>query len=300
MTDIRSKLTGVFAPAVTPFFNERLVLKDLRYNLKKLNQTELTGYLSLGSNGEYKSLTDKEQLKVLEIFAEEKENKIVMVGCGCESTHQTIEKCNLAGKFGFDFVSVLTPSYFAKQMDGDILKGYFQKVADTSPLPVLIYNAPGFAGGVQIPPKTIERLSHHPNIVGIKDSSPSGPAGLLSLLDPNEEFHVMAGSINFFYPALHLGAVGGIVSLANALPQACHELYHLFKNNRFDKANTLHRRLSKLNAAISGTYGVAGVKAAMDITGYRGGEPRHPLRPLNKEDINMIRDKILTEHFSIA
>lgn len=96
MADIRSKLSGVFAPVVTPFFNERLALKALRYNLKKLSQTELTGYLSLGSNSKYKNLSDKEQLKVLEIFTEEKKDKTVAAGCGCESTYQTIEKCKVA------------------------------------------------------------------------------------------------------------------------------------------------------------------------------------------------------------
>ena len=90
MSDNKKKLLGVFAPVVTPFSSDELALDDLRSNLRKLNETELTGYLALGSNGEFRSLNDKEQIQVLEVFAEEKRDKVVMVGTGCESSSQTI------------------------------------------------------------------------------------------------------------------------------------------------------------------------------------------------------------------
>jgi len=114
----KRKLSGVFSPVVTPFHSDELALDDLRFNLRKLNETNLAGYLALGSNGEFKSLNDKEQYRILEVFAEEKGNKVVLVGAGCESTRQTIEKSKLAAEMGFDYVSILTPSYFAKQIDG--------------------------------------------------------------------------------------------------------------------------------------------------------------------------------------
>ena len=99
MADNQKKLSGVFAPVVTPFSSDKLALDDLRFNLQKLNETDLAGYLALGSNGEFRSLTDKEQVRVLEIFAEEKGDKVVMVGTGCESTKQTIEKSKLVCKY---------------------------------------------------------------------------------------------------------------------------------------------------------------------------------------------------------
>ena len=297
MTDNQKKISGVFAPVVTPFSSDKLALDDLRYNLQKLKETDLTGYLALGSNGEFRSLTDKEQVRVLEVFAEEKGNKVVMVGTGCESTKQTIEKSQLVSEMGFDYVSVLTPCYFAKQIDGNILKSHFERIADSVDIPVLLYNAPGFTGGLRIPAKTILELSRHPNIAGMKDSSPEGPAKLLANLETEEDFHVLAGSANFFYPCLHLGAPGGVISLANSLPTPCCDLYRLFIQGMYDEARILHFRLSRLNQAVSGKWGVPGVKASMDITGFKGGQPRHPLRAVTEEAAEEIKRQIVNEGF---
>jgi len=297
MAQDREKLSGVFAPVVTPFVSDELALDDLRSNLRKLNETNLAGYLALGSNGEFKSLTDREQMQVLEVFAEEKGDKVVMVGTACESTKQTIEKSKIASEMGFGYVSVLTPSYFAKCMDAAALHGYYEQIADSIDIPVLLYNAPRFAGGVQIPPETVLELSQHPNIVGMKDSSSAGPAGFLALLDPSEDFHILAGSINFFYPSLHLGATGGVASVANFVPDPCCELYRLFMQGKHDEAKELHFRLARLNQAASGTWGVAGVKAAMDIVGFKGGQPRHPLTGLSDETKERLRKEMLKEGF---
>jgi len=297
MTDNQKKLSGVFAPVVTPFSSDKLALDDLRFNLQRLNETDLAGYLALGSNGEFRSLTDKEQVRILEVFAEEKGEKVVMVGAGCESTKQTIEKSKLVCEMGFDYVSILTPCYFAKQIDGAVLKSYFERTADSIDIPVLLYNAPGFTGGIRIPVRTIVELSRHPNVAGMKDSSPEGPAKLLTCLDPAEDFHVLAGSANFFYPCLHLGVPGGVISLANALPAPCCDLYRLFIQDKYDEAKALHFRLSRLNQAVSGAWGVAGVKAAMDIMGFKGGQPRHPLRAVTNEDMEKVRRQIVNEGF---
>ena len=118
----KEKLSGVFAPVVTPFRSDEIALEELRFNLQKLNATDLAGYLALGSNGEFRSLTDKEQIQVLEVFAAERGDKVVMVGTGCESTKQTIEKSKLACEMGFDYVSILTPCYFPRQIDGAALR----------------------------------------------------------------------------------------------------------------------------------------------------------------------------------
>ncbi len=291
------KLSGVFAPVVTPFHSDELALDDLRFNLRRLSKTDLAGYFALGSNGEFRSLTDKEQIQVLEIFAEEKGNKVVMVGTGCESTRQTIEKSKLAAEMGFDYVSILTPNYFAKRIDGDTLQCYYERIADSIDIPVLLYNVPGFAGGVEIPPQTVLKLSRHPNIVGMKDSSPTGPGKFLARLEPAADFHVLAGSANFFYPALHLGAAGGVLSLANILPGPCCDLYRLFTQGKYDDAKELSFRLARLNQAISGPWGVAGVKAAMDIIGFKGGQPRHPLQALTDEAKKRIKQKMAHEGF---
>jgi 4-hydroxy-2-oxoglutarate aldolase len=297
---IKEKLSGVFAPVVTPFKNDVILFDDLRANLRKYNKTGLTGYLALGSNGEFKSLSDIEQIKVLEVFAEEKGAKVVMAGTACESTIQTIEKTKLAGEMEFDFASVLTPSYFAKKMTDDALIGYFSRIADASAIPVLLYNAPGFAGGVQISPKAVRKLAEHGNIVGMKDSSSTGPNRFLATLEGVKDFYVLAGSANFFYTTLLIGAIGGIISLADAMPEPTCELYNLFMAGDYKRAASLHLRLQRLNDSVSGSYGVAGVKAAMDLCGYKGGEPRHPLTAVGDVERQKIREQIEGEGFKLS
>ena len=295
----KNRLSGVFAPVTTPFRNGVLALDDLRFNLRKLRASSLAGYFALGSNGEFRSMSDSEQVRALEVFAEENGGKTVMVGAACESTRHTIEKTKRAAEMGFAYASILTPSYFARQMTDAALTGFYEAVADASPIPVLLYNAPGFAGGVQLSPKTVNRLAAHPNIAGMKDSSPAGPGRFLAALDRSREFHILAGSVSFFYPSLHLGAVGGIISLANALPEPCCELYRLFLAGEYARALDLHFRLARLNSAVSGAHGVAGVKAAMDLAGFYGGEPRHPLLPLADSEREAIRRMIIEEGFSL-
>jgi len=134
----------------------------------------------------------------------------------------------------------------------------------------------------------------------MKDSSPTGPGKFLTRLDPAEDFYVLAGSANFLYPSLHLGAAGGVLSLANVLPGPCYDLYQLFTKGRYDEAKELSFRLVRLNQAVSGAWGVAGVKAAMEITGFKGGQPRHPLQGLTDQNKERIRQIIINEGFISA
>ncbi len=134
----------------------------------------------------------------------------------------------------------------------------------------------------------------------MKDSAPTGPAKFLACLDPAEDFHVLAGSANFIYPSLHLGASGGVLSLANVLPAPCCNLYRLFTQGEYDKARELSFRLARLNQAVSGSWGVAGAKAAMDLTGFKGGSPRLPLQALSDEAKENIKQAIINEGFMSA
>ncbi|MBN1479250.1 dihydrodipicolinate synthase family protein [candidate division KSB1 bacterium] len=293
----KTNLAGVFAPVNTPFLKDELRLDHLRENLEFYAQSKLKGLLALGSNGEFRSLTDREQWQVLEIFAEFKGDKIILVGTACESTCETIEKSKRVADMGFEYVSVLTPGYFAKFMTGDVLRAHFEKIADASPIPMLIYNAPQFTGGVVIPPTTLAMLAKHPNIVGIKDSSSEGPGKYLNVMDIQEDFHILSGSSSSFYPSLFIGACGGIISLANVFPDSVVDLYEAWCDKDYARGQYLHLRLGRLTAAVSGSYGVAGVKAAMNIVGLKGDEPRSPMLPAPKSEVDKIRAAMLGEGF---
>jgi 4-hydroxy-2-oxoglutarate aldolase len=162
-------------------------------------------------------------------------------------------------------------------MTEEVLYRYFSSLADRARIPLLLYNAPGSCG-VTLTPDLVGRLAAHPNIVGLKDSASSGIEGFLPFQGPS--FQVLAGSANFLFRAMVGGAPGGTVSLANSFPQLAVELFACGRSR--DQANgvPLQDRVTRINAAISGAHGVAGVKAAMTLAGFRGGIPRRPLLPL--------------------
>lgn len=287
---MRKRIAGIFAPITTPFVNDDVSLNYLRQNIRKYRETPLAGFLVLGSNGENKCLSDDEKLKILEVVLEEKaDHQLVMAGSGYESTRQTIEFSKKVASLDANFVSVLNPSYFKKRLTDDALIGYYMDVANALSIPVLAYNAPGFTG-VTLSVKVIEKISRHPNIVGMKDTSPGNMSNYLAVSDDN--FDVLSGTINTLFMALMLGASGGVVSLANAFPEICCTLFDRCQSGDIQGGRELHYKLFKLNRAVSGSFGVAGVKYAMEISGYFGGAPRLPLLPLSEDNKELIRNAI--------
>jgi 4-hydroxy-2-oxoglutarate aldolase len=284
------KISGIFAPVNTPFLDEDVSFDHFRENMRKYSKTPLSGFLVLGSNGENKSLNEDEKLRLLEIALQEKaEHQVVMAGAGFESTRETIAFSKKAAELGADIISLVTPSYFKKNLTDDALVGYYTDVADALAIPVFAYNAPGFTG-VTLSPKVIAAISIHPNIGGMKDTSPDGIARYLEVCGDN--FDVLSGTISTLFIGLVLGASGGVVSLANAYPHACCELYEKWKSGDLDGARELHHKLFVLNQSVSGKFGVAGVKYASEVAGYYGGPPRLPLLPLKDEEKKSIKDAI--------
>jgi 4-hydroxy-2-oxoglutarate aldolase len=284
----RDRLKGLFAPVVTPFQDDHLRLDWLEEDLARLAQTPLAGYLALGTNGEFKSLTESEKLEVVKVFVRLKGDKLLMVGTGCESTRQTTELTQRIADLGADCASIITPHYFASQMDDAALIGFYQHVADRSPIPVLPYNIPRLAGNVAISAQAACTLASHANISGMKDSGGVSLFAFLVALS-GTPFAVLAGSAEYFLPGLLMGACGGVISLANCFPEVCCRLYSEATSGSLDTARQLHAQIHQATRAVSGKHGVAGVKAAMDLAGYRGGDPRRPLRPLADQQRETMR-----------
>ena len=294
--NIKEKLTGVFPPLTTPFVNQQVAYDKLAENIEKMNQTRLRGYMPLGSNGEFKSLTDEEALKVVEVVMKHKaKDKVIIAGTGRESAYATIEFTKKVADLGVDFASVITPHYFAKKMDDDALIRFYTAVGDASPIPIMLYNVPGYAGGVTVSAHVITVLSQHPNIVGMKDTSKEDIGIYTGAVPEGQEFYILAGSISKFYDGLTKGAVGGVLSIADFLPEECCEIQELFMAGKLEEAKQLSDRLRNLAKEVSGKHGVAGVKAAMNLLGYNGTEPRNPLRALTEEEIKELKDIFVRE-----
>jgi len=284
---VNPKLTGVFAPIITPFTNQKVDLKKLEWNIQKLNQSRLRGYMPLGSNGEFVHMNDDEQLGVYRTVKNNSAgDKVLIAGIARQSAYCTVEFGKKIVQIGADFVSVLCPSYFASSMNDAALIRYYIEVADSLEIPVLMYNCPKFAAGVTISENVVKILSEHPNILGIKDTSANNIETYLAV--KNENFEVLAGSINIFLKGLKAGASGGVLSPANYLPDQCCMIQTLYMEGKHAEAEELYNRFAGLIRESAGKYGTAGVKAACDLLGFNGGEVRNPLMdctPEQKEQI---------------
>lgn len=279
----RDMLSGVFAPMVTPFDDDAILVKGLVGNVERMSESGLRGYFVLGTNGEFKALAIEERFEVLSAVVKHRgRGQVVMAGCGAESTKETIDLVRRAAGVGADMASLLMPSFFAKRMTVDVMERYVVEVADKSPIPVVLYNNPPVAAGVTMRLDLLKRIAGHPKVVGIKDSSKETYQENLQAASPS--FCVLAGSAAYFLDLLKRGGTGGVLSLANVFPVECVRLYRAFVEGRLDEAETLNAQLVDLNAKVSGTFGVAGVKASMDLVGFVGGVPRRPHKGLTAEE----------------
>jgi 4-hydroxy-2-oxoglutarate aldolase len=296
MQDIHAQLSGVFAPMTTPFRDDLLDLESLAGNVERMNRSGLRGYFVLGTNGEFKALGIEERWQVLQAVVRHRgSGMVVMAGCGAESTHETLELSRRAADLGADLASLLMPSFFAKKMTVEVMERYVREVADASPLPVVLYNNPGVAAGVAIRAELLRRVADHPRVVGIKDSSKETFRENLAAASPR--FRVLAGSAAFFLELLRAGGTGGVLSLANVVPEECVRLYRAHLDGNTGEADRLNATLVELNARVSGSFGVAGVKAAMDLAGYAGGEPRRPHAGLKPEEREQVRAALQASGF---
>jgi 4-hydroxy-2-oxoglutarate aldolase len=277
------KLQGIMPPITTPFQGDEVAYDRLKENFRKWNQTKLSGYLVLGSNGEAVYLSETEKIKILEVSREAiPADKIMLVGTGLESTIETIRFTNQAARSGADLALVVTPYYFKGSMTTQALHDHFFAVAEASRIPILVYNVPQFTG-VNLDPALVARLSQHPNIIGAKDSSGNIDQLTRIVHQSAGDFGVFVGSAPVLYPALCVGAVGGILAVANALPELCTRLCDLYVEGKYKEALELQNRLSPIAIAVTSTYGIGGLKKVMDLLGYFGGEPRPPLKTTTPE-----------------
>ncbi len=283
-------LKGCFPPIPTPFNAAGKVDHEhLASNLELWQNTPLRGFAVLGSNGEAVLLREEEKLEVWKTARESiDKNHLFIAGTGCESTMETIELTEKAARLGADVALVVTPHYYKARMDRRTLVAHYTAIADRSPIPVILYNVPA-STGVDMGAEIIIELAAHPGIVGLKESSGNVIKIGQVLQSAGGSFQVLAGSGNFLLPALAVGAVGGVMALAAVAPHALHDIMVSFEQGNFAKAKEIQLRLIAPNAAVTSQFGVAGLKAAVELIGMYGGPVRPPLLPLEPQQRDEVR-----------
>lgn len=284
-------VSGVFPPISTPFDDRGAVDRAaLQSNIVRWLTTGVRGVVALGSNGEAPLLDEQESDTVIgaarEVVPRE---RVLIAGTGRESTRGTILASQRAAALGADAVLVRTPSYFKARMTREAFVAHYTAVADAVSVPVFLYNYPAVTG-LSLTPETVATLARHPNIAGIKETS-TDAAQIAAYIDAarGQAFTVLAGSAPGFYAALCLGARGAILAAACILPKACVALLDAFERGAHEEARDLQRRILPVAAAVTSGFGVPGLKAALDLTGFTGGSPRPPLAPASAEAVASIR-----------
>lgn len=275
-------ISGIFPALTTPFENGELSVLHLRSNIKKFETVDLSGYLVLGSTGESVLISERERIKAIETVRScASDGKTIIAGTGMQSTRATIEFTNLAADGGADYALVVTPFYFKRQMNAQNLEIYYREVAEKAKIPILMYNVPKFTG-LDLPKEVTLSLAEHQNIAGLKESS--GNMALMGelLKACHADFTILQGSGSVLFPSLTLGVKGGILALSNMAPAETVEIFQRFKAGDLAKAKEIQMRLITLNEMIVNTYGVPGIKYAMDLLGFFGGDPRPPLQPVDQ------------------
>src|SRR3989441_6015559 len=281
---------GIYPPLPT-FFDEQdeLDLVTFRRHIQRLAETRIAGYVVMGTNGEAVHLTTGERAQIIETARDAGgENTPLLAGCGEQSTRVTIANCQQAARSGADIALVLPPFYFKGRMDSRVLIAHYRAIADNSPLPVVIYNMPASTGGLDLDAATICTLAEHHNIIGVKDSA-GNMVKLTQIYSATpSRFRVFAGSAGYLLPALAVGAVGAVAALANVFPREVCRLQELFIDGKLEEARLLQARLVPANTAVTATFGVPGLKAALELTAGYGGRPRAPLLPLTEQERNQL------------
>lgn len=277
-------LNGIFPPIPTPFIKEKVAYDKLASNVERWNRTGLKGFVVLGSNGEYVSLSEEEKRAVVDTVVQSAADEMwVIAGTGCESTAETVRLTGDCAKLGADAALVVTPHYYGGRMNETALVKHYTTIADQSPIPILLYSVPAFTH-INLAAGLVARLSEHPNIIGIKDSA-GNVTQLGEILNAvAKDFNVLVGTAGVLFGAVTIGCVGGINALANVAPKQCVAILEQVKAGDLDAARQLQLKMIPVNQAVTSVYGVPGLKAALDMLGYFGGAPRLPLLSSSKRE----------------
>ena len=282
---MRRKLGGVLAPVTTPFDPDggELDRPAFERNVRAHVTSGVSGVVVSGSTGEAALLDERERAQLID-WARSlvPGDGWLLAGTGAESTRQTVARCRVAGERGADAVLVVAPHYYGASAMTDVaLTAHYTRVADASPVPVVLYNIPKYAH-FRLSPELVGTMARHDNVIGIKDSS-----GDLALLEAyleasrDAEFAVLTGNGGQLVDAMHRGARGAILAVTVFTGDLAPKIFADASMGDAAAAAAGQQRLTPMAREIVGALGPAGVKAALDLVGLAGGPVRSPLQPLD-------------------
>lgn len=288
---------GIFSPTVTPL-DEKERVDELGFvkQLNRLIDNGVHGIYLLGSSGEFTTLTNAERERALDIATKTIAGRVPIICCVMDtSTQRVIQNIETAQQFQVNAVAATPGYYYPSTDDADIIQ-FYQEIAASTDLPVLIYNIPSTAK-TAIKPNIVAQLADDcDNIVGIKDSSGDwiNSLHLLALLGERNDFSIFIGSHFIIGAALLFGADGGVISISNVAPKESVALYNAAKARDIDEVDRLQKWMIKLSKLYTYGQGVSGMKACLEILGVCKAHTTSPLLPLRDTEKVELKE-LLTE-----
>jgi 4-hydroxy-tetrahydrodipicolinate synthase len=283
------ELHGIFPYLISPIDPEtgQVHERPLRALVSHLITQGVHGLSPLGSTGEFAYLTFEQRCELVRIVVDEAAGRVPVVpGVAAYSTHDALRQAEAFVRLGADGLVLILQTLFPVSTRG--MEGYFRSVAESVPVPIVLYTNPGLLGG-DIPPELVESLSRVPNIRYIKDAS--GNTGrILSILNrAGDHIKVFSASAHIPLVVFQLGGVGWMAGPACVIPRQSVALYELARQQRWDAALTLQRRLWTLNELFQKYALAACIKAALQVQGFDVGDPLPPQEPLKSDAVAEIR-----------
>jgi 4-hydroxy-2-oxoglutarate aldolase len=279
------KLLGMLASAATPFDHTGAIYRaKIQHNFAKWCQTSLAGFVVGGHAGEGPLLDADEKIEVLRLAAPHvPEGRTLILDVSCEGVLSAVRLAKAAAEAGAHAVVSFVPHQYRNLMYGpEAQMLFFRALADQSPVPVIVHNAPQMAG-VDLLPDSIARLSEHPNIGGLIESgTPAGRIAQIRSLVP-KSFAVLGGTEAQLWESLKGGANGAVLAFASAAPYATIAIWEAFRTREEEAGLDWQERISHPSILVTDLYGVAGLKHAMDLNGFYGGPPRLPFVPVSSD-----------------
>ncbi|MEZ5401048.1 MAG: dihydrodipicolinate synthase family protein [Bryobacteraceae bacterium] len=279
------KFQGILPPIATPFdYSGEIYKAKVRHNVEKWNQVKLGGYVVCGSTGESVLLTTDEKTALWGMVADyAAADRLLVAGTGMESVRETVALTNIAAGLGYTAAMVRTPHYYKNLLDSvEAQVLFFSAVADQVKIPVMVYNWPQTTG-IDIAPEAVARLSAHPNVIAIKESSGNVDRMKRMMSEASAGFQVLDGSAPKLWEALQAGSPGAVLAFANAAPYACVTIWEAHRTREQEAGEFWQNKIANPANLVTVKYGIPGLKYAMDLNGFYGGPCRLPLRPLAPE-----------------
>ncbi|SPO45856.1 related to dihydrodipicolinate synthetase [Moesziomyces antarcticus] len=288
---------GIYVPVLTFFTGEHGAVLDLEAfekHIAYVATSGVAGIVALGSTGEAVSLTDDEKVTLV------RSTRKAMNACGCSDMpliagaggHSVVTaRASLAAmaSAGASHALVLPSSYYPNQLGAPAALDFYTAIADSSPIPILIYSYPGVCSGINLSSDVTRKLSHHPRIRGVKHTDHdigkmARNCALPAAAGDGVHFFVLGGASDYLIGALAVGAHGTITGMGNIAPRAVVQLQRLFDQGRHPEATELQHIVSLAEWEL-GKGGVPMHKALVDSFHGYGGLPRAPLQPSPKETV---------------